>query len=168
MSTIKRVLLTSVVALLFTVLSATIVLAATQQLSDQISGDFKVTKSKAPSPMNSGACTGCAGGKAHWVNKSREPSTVAGKWIAHHNNTTTWWYVYIPNNGAANGGTYYIVQNSVHSFTIPLIQANHHGQWVSLGFLDVGDNAIIKADNLCTPLAYCDSFLYWDDAKYDH
>jgi hypothetical protein len=88
------------------------------------------------------------------------PSTVGGKWFAHHNNTITWWYVYIPNNAAARGGTYYFVSNSAHSFNLPLTQANHQGQWVSLGFLDVGNNAATRMYNECYPsLAICENFV---------
>ncbi len=160
MSTLKRVSTTVLIALIISIVTTVTALAATTYI-DEFGSRFS------GSNLIKAYCSGCQGQWAYW--RSSLDGRGSGTWKASHNNTITWWYVYIPNQYDAVGGVWYEVQNSVQSFQVPVIQSHHRGQWVRLGFLDVGNNAKTHMRNTCSGLTYCYlASVYWDAAKYVH
>lgn len=113
-------------------------------------------------------CSYCNGNKGKY--RSTMDGAGTGRWNASHNNTMTQWFVYIPNDTTRTlGGAYYTIANHVHQPPqIPVIQNNWKGQYVGLGWLDVGNNAYARMKNNCTLLGYCGNRIYWDIAKYNY
>jgi hypothetical protein len=108
--------------------------------------------------------SGCYNGTCKYLSQS-EP-TEGWYWPNGYSNFYQW-YAYDPTVGQA--AAYYTVwESGSYYWTVTVNQANHHGQWVYLGYSDYpgdpGEHLVL--DNRCISGYTCSSLnIYWDEME---